>query len=146
MKSFILFFILPIIFFLSSIVCAEEIHLLCPEPNAVHFSINPQSKGDWDRFIANGFPKITQGDFPSFLMTIFDESDMQPTEMYGASYIYDGTFICNYFGGKLPGPKNVFPLVYGDLRPAFPGGCYFKINHEDECSGNVKDCELICKR
>lgn len=128
---------------LFQITFGEPVHIFCPEPNEVHFSLNNPT-GSWDKYIANGFPKII-GNIPSFLMTSTDDSNLQPTQMNGASYTSDGTFMCNYFGGDYSTQRNAFPLVYGDLRPVFKKGCYFKYNHDTECNGNVQACELICE-
>ncbi len=133
-------------FFITTVLYAEEVHILCPEPSSVTFHY----QGDeymWGRFKVSGFAKIITGNFPGFAMTSFTDNNIPPTEMYGASYFhYDGAFICNYFGKSPSGERHAFLIVYADIRPIFPEECYFKVNHQDECNGDVQACELVCKR
>lgn len=143
MKKLFIFILSIFIITGFGIAEADPVHIFCPEPSQVHFSVNNPT-GSWDHYMANGFSKVI-GNMASFMMTSTDSSNLQPTQMYGASYTWDGSFICNYVGGDLGGVHNTFPLVYGDLRPVFKKGCYFKGNHDTECSGNVQQCELICE-
>ena len=42
--------------------------------------------------------------------------------------------------------RSAFPLVYGDVRPEFPKGCYFIHGDRSECNGDIEHCELVCER
>ncbi|OGT22610.1 MAG: hypothetical protein A3C55_03680 [Gammaproteobacteria bacterium RIFCSPHIGHO2_02_FULL_42_13] len=126
------------------VVHAEQVHIFCPQMSDIRFNLyNPQ--GSWDKYEAVAFPQMDKTDVPNFAMTILNNSNLPPTEMYGASYIHDGTFICNYLGQN-EHEKNSFPLVYGDLRPEFPKSCYFIHGNPSECSGDIEYCELVCER
>ena len=127
-----------------SVLHAEQVHIFCPQMRDIRFNPYHPVSG-WSKYEAVAFPKIVNSDAPNFAMTTLLDSNLPPTEMYGASYIHDGTFICNYFG-KTDTARSAFPLVYGDVRPEFPKGCYFIHGDSSECNGDIEHCELVCER